>query len=65
MFLDKVPCKTGSEARDLAEQALGRSLDEVFESFEEDPLGAASIGQVHAAKTKDGEDVVVKVRGRL
>ncbi len=43
------------------ERALGRPLAEVFDSFEETPLAAASIAQVHAARLKSGEDVVVKV----
>lgn len=45
----------------MAENALGSKLEDVFEYFDEEPLGAASIGQVHAARLKTGEDVVVKV----
>jgi ubiquinone biosynthesis protein len=37
-------------------------LEEIFQTFEEMPLAAASIGQVHRARLKDGEDVVVKVQ---
>jgi ubiquinone biosynthesis protein len=43
------------------ERALGRPLTEVVASFEETPLAAASIAQVHAARLKSGEEVVVKV----
>ncbi|HEV7648139.1 MAG TPA: AarF/UbiB family protein [Actinophytocola sp.] len=42
--------------------ALGRPLDEVFASFDREPLGTASIAQVYAARLHSGQDVVVKVR---
>jgi ubiquinone biosynthesis protein len=41
---------------------LGRPMKELFSSFEPEPLGVASIGQVHAAMLKDGAEVVVKVQ---
>lgn len=41
---------------------FGRSVDEVFASFEDAPLGSASIAQVHGARLEDGQDVVVKVQ---
>jgi len=47
--------------RELVE-ALGRPIDEVFASFDREPLGTASIAQVYAARLHSGEDVVVKVR---
>ena len=42
--------------------AYGAGPDEVFASFDPEPLAAASIGQVHAATLADGRDVVVKVQ---
>jgi len=39
----------------------GRPLRELFDSFEEEPLGSASIAQVHRARLRDGRDVAVKV----
>ena len=43
------------------EGALG-SFDEIFESMEEEAFAAASIGQVHRAKLRDGRDVAVKIQ---
>jgi len=61
MLQDRVPPFPGSTARALIEQAYGRPLAEVFESFDETPLAAASIAQVHAARLPGGLEVVVKV----
>ena len=44
------------------EQDLGARLEDVFASFDETPLAAASIAQVHAATLQTGEQVVVKVQ---
>ncbi len=41
---------------------LGAPPDKLFASFNLEPLGSASIGQVHAARLFDGRDVVLKVR---
>jgi predicted unusual protein kinase regulating ubiquinone biosynthesis (AarF/ABC1/UbiB family) len=41
---------------------LGGAPDDLFASFERDPLAAASLGQVHGARLRDGRDVVVKVQ---
>ena len=46
----------------VLEKELGRPLDEVFAELSKEPLAAASLGQVHAAKLRTGEDVVVKVQ---
>ena len=44
------------------EKYLGKPTNELFASFEDKPLGAASIGQVHKAELEDGTVVAVKVR---
>jgi predicted unusual protein kinase regulating ubiquinone biosynthesis (AarF/ABC1/UbiB family) len=46
----------------VLEEAYGAPVDQVFASFDPEPLAAASIGQVHAAKLDDGREVVVKVQ---
>ena len=43
------------------EQSFGRPLDALYSRFDEVPVGAASIAQVHHALTTDGRDVAVKV----
>ena len=58
---DRVPPFPGSVARAAVEKAHGRSVTETFAAFDETPLAAASIAQVHAAKLLDGTEVVVKV----
>ena len=58
---DAVPPFPGSQARTIIEQAYGKKIEEIFALFDETPLASASIAQVHAAKLKNGDDVVVKV----
>ncbi len=58
---DKVPPFPGKQARAIAEAALERPLEALFDDFDETPLASASIAQVHTARLKDGRDVVVKV----
>jgi ubiquinone biosynthesis protein len=58
---DRVPPFPGAIARALIEADYGRPVGEVFASFEETPLAAASIAQVHAARLPGGAEVVVKV----
>jgi ubiquinone biosynthesis protein len=58
---DRVPPFPGDEARRIIELALGRPVAAAFSAFEEAPLAAASIAQVHVACLPDGKEVVVKV----
>jgi ubiquinone biosynthesis protein len=58
---DNVPPFPGEQARQIIEKAFGRSVTELFESFDEKPIASASIAQVHAAVLKTGDDVIVKV----
>ena len=59
---DNVPPFPFTDVRDILENEFGKSLDQIFSYFEEYPLAAASIGQVHRARTFDGKEVVVKVQ---
>jgi ubiquinone biosynthesis protein len=52
------------EIRLTLEEEFGARPDEVFRSIHPEPLAAASIAQVHRAVTRDGAEVVVKVRRR-
>src|SRR5882757_1875182 len=49
-------------AREVAEADLGRPLEEVFAEFTDEPMAAASIGQVHRAVMPDGRQVAVKIQ---
>ena len=59
---DRVPPFPVAEARRIIEEELGRPVDDVFATFEDEPLAAASIAQVHGATLHDGRRVVVKVQ---
>jgi ubiquinone biosynthesis protein len=59
---DAAPAVPFSIIRAAIEQELGRPLEAVFTSFEETPVAAASIGQVHRATLLDGRKVAVKVQ---
>ncbi|MBA3347199.1 MAG: AarF/ABC1/UbiB kinase family protein [Actinobacteria bacterium] len=51
-----------AQARAVVEADLGLTLEQAFLRFEEAPIAAASIGQVHRATLPNGEEVVVKVQ---
>ncbi|MFZ9017372.1 MAG: ABC1 kinase family protein, partial [Ilumatobacteraceae bacterium] len=59
---DQVPAEPFDVVRLTIEQDLGCRLEDVFEHIDERPLAAASIAQVHAARLRTGEEVVVKVQ---
>jgi predicted unusual protein kinase regulating ubiquinone biosynthesis (AarF/ABC1/UbiB family) len=59
---DAAPTVTFKQMRKVIEAELGGSLRDHFEEFNEEPIAAASIGQVYRAKLLDGRDVAVKVQ---
>ena len=61
LLQDRVPPVPAAQARQLIEQGLGRSIEDVFASFEAEPVASASIAQVHFATLHDGREVAVKV----
>src|SRR6195256_4677656 len=59
---DAAPTVTFKEMRKVIEAELDDPIEEVFETFDEEPIAAASIGQVYRARLPAGRDVAVKVR---
>ena len=62
LLRDKVPAESFDVVRKVVEEDLGSTLEDIFERFDRTPIAAASIAQVHAAKLRTGEEVVVKVQ---
>ncbi|SFP43193.1 ABC1 kinase family protein [Salibacterium halotolerans] len=58
---DEVPPFPFEQARKIIEHDLGHQLEDVFASFSDEPIAAASIGQVYKAELHDGTDAAVKV----
>ncbi|HGG59716.1 MAG TPA: ubiquinone biosynthesis regulatory protein kinase UbiB [Gammaproteobacteria bacterium] len=58
---DRVPPFPSEQAVAIIEKAIGQPVNEAFAEFEREPMASASIAQVHAARLKNGREVVVKV----
>lgn len=59
---DDVPPMPYEQVEQTIEEELHARISKLFASFDEEPLGSASLGQVHAAELRDGRSVVVKVQ---
>jgi predicted unusual protein kinase regulating ubiquinone biosynthesis (AarF/ABC1/UbiB family) len=59
---DAAPAYDPDAIAEVIEQEYGAPAEEVFATFDAEPLASASIGQVHAAVLEDGREVVVKVQ---
>lgn len=59
---DSVDPLPPGEGRQIVEEELGVRVTQAFGSFEEEPIGSASLAQVHRATMRDGRPVAVKVQ---
>jgi ubiquinone biosynthesis protein len=59
---DRTPADPPEVVRQTVAAELGKPLEEVFQEFEPDALGSASMAQVHRARLPDGRRVIVKVQ---
>lgn len=59
---DQLPALGFEATRATIEAELGRPMSELFESFSEIPIAAATIAQVHEARLKNGRHVAVKIQ---
>ena len=62
MLQNSAPPMDPEASRSVIKEEFGRSADELFASFQDEPVASASIGQVHKATLHSGEEVAVKVQ---
>jgi len=60
-LLDRLPAVPIERVKEILEADLGRPVVAMFSWIDPNPLGSASIGQVHRARTVEGQEVVLKI----
>ncbi len=61
LLQDNLPAFSSQRAKETIERETGQKIEQIFTSFDEDPVAAASVAQVHKAQLTDGRDVAVKI----
>ena len=59
-----IPADSKSMVIDTFNEEFGKTPEEVYKSFNYEPIGSASVGQAHKAELEDGTVVIVKVQHR-
>ncbi|WP_365939908.1 AarF/ABC1/UbiB kinase family protein [Moorena sp. SIO3I8] len=59
---DRVPAFSYEQVEQIIQEDLGKPIKELFSAFDPIPLAAASLGQVHKAQLRSGEEVAIKVQ---
>jgi predicted unusual protein kinase regulating ubiquinone biosynthesis (AarF/ABC1/UbiB family) len=62
MLQNSAPPMEPEASRSVIKEEFGRPVEDLFDTFEDEPIAAASIGQVHRATLPSGEQVAVKVQ---
>ncbi|TWU62630.1 putative protein kinase UbiB [Crateriforma conspicua] len=62
LLRSNTPANPFDEVRAIVEADLGQTVEHLFAEFDETAIASASVGQVHLAKTNEGDSVVVKVQ---
>ncbi|MEY3196947.1 MAG: 2-polyprenylphenol 6-hydroxylase [Pseudomonadota bacterium] len=61
LLQDKLPPFSFSKVKVTIEESLGKRISDIFMEFDEEPVAAASIAQVHKARLMNGQNVAVKI----